>query len=130
MDEVFNALVGYLPSIVFCVLVYAAVLLQRKVIEKAWPKIKENWVWREIALPAGPYGTGFLLAALIRDWPFPEAFQGSFWLHVSFGVFLGAISGFVYKAFWAYLKHKKEDFEKLVGNDSEEKIESFRKILK
>lgn len=111
MDQAINELMAWLPSIVFCVLVYAAVLGQRKVLERVWKKASDNWYWKEVFLPAGPYGTAAILAMVIPSWPFPEMFMQSWTLHVAFAVFLGAVSGQVYRTLWSYLKKKKADIE-------------------
>lgn len=111
MDQVFNELMAWLPSIVFAVLVYALVLGQRKIVERIWKGAPNNWYWKEVLLPAGPFGTGAILAMIIPSWPFPEMFMEPYMLHVAFGVFLGAISGQVYRTLWAYLKKKKAEIE-------------------
>lgn len=111
MVEIFEQLLSLMPSIVFCVIVYGLVLGQRKVMEKAFKRVAESWYWREIFLPAGPYGTAMILAALIPSWPFPEAFMEPLSMHIAFGLFLGAISGQVYRTFWSYLKKKRAQIE-------------------
>ncbi len=107
MDNMFGELMAWMPSMVFCVLVYALVLGQRKVVEHIWRGAKDSWYWKEMFLPAGPYATGGLLAMFVAAWPFPEMFMASHMMHIAFGVFLGAIGGQVYRMLWSYLKNKK-----------------------
>lgn len=111
MEQMFNELMSWMPSIVFCVLVYALVLGQRKVVERMLKNAKGNWYWSNVFLPAGPYMTGMLMAMMIPTWPFPEMFMEPKMLHMAFGMFLGAISGQVYRTLYAFLKKKKAEIE-------------------
>ena len=90
-----------LENIVLCLVVVALVWAQRKLAELLIPALTQpgteaNHWWSEFFVPVGPLGTGALLT-LIPQLPVPEIFAGSWVSRMVFGIFLGLISGLVYR---------------------------------
>jgi hypothetical protein len=101
-------------TIVFCIVVWFAVLILRRIIQGLGKKIAyifpdkwEPWwieAWREWILPAMPIVLGGLMAFGIPAYPFPEAFAASSTGRVFFGLVAGGASGYAYRFFKFYLK--------------------------
>jgi VIT1/CCC1 family predicted Fe2+/Mn2+ transporter len=107
-----------LENIVLCLAVVALVWAQRKLAELLIPSLTkegtraEKW-WSEFLVPIGPIGTGALLM-LIPYLPAPEMFSSSLVSRGIFGIFLGLISGLVYRLV------KKNFLNKIGGKNEEE----------
>lgn len=90
-----------LENIVLCLAVVALVWAQRKLAELLIPSLTkegtkaQKW-WSEFLVPIGPLGTGGLLM-LIPQLPAPEMFSESLISRMIFGLFIGLISGLVYR---------------------------------
>jgi hypothetical protein len=100
MDSMFNQLFA-LPNLIFCLMVTILVWIQRKVIATAWKGAETNKLYREILLPLGPIGTGAILAACVKSYPYPESFH-SFGPRVIYGSVIGLVSAHGYKMLKAY----------------------------
>lgn len=114
-DQIFT-----IANIVFSVIIWIFVLVQRVAVEKIWnffkkTPISENKWWKDVFLPAGPLGTGAILAALIETYPYPDVFAGSFWGRVFFGIFCGLVSGFVYRMLKKFVKNNESTDENVVS---------------
>lgn len=94
-----------MPMLIFCLVVAVLVWTQRRCLELAWPKIKENKIWRELFLPIGPPGTGAILGGLIVNYPFPETLTSLFG-RIFCGVVCGLASGTVYRILKKFLNEK------------------------
>jgi hypothetical protein len=101
-------------TLVFCIVIWLAVLVLRRVVQAAAKKIAkifpdkwEPWwveAWREWILPALPIVLGGLAAFGIPAYPFPEAFAASGAGRTFFGLVAGGASGYAYRFFKFYLK--------------------------
>jgi hypothetical protein len=90
-----------LENIVLCLSIVALVWVQRKLAEMLIPSLlksgtKAHKWWSEFFVPLGPIGTGGLLT-LMPQLPVPEIFAGSLMSRMIFGIFLGLISGLVFR---------------------------------
>lgn len=98
--DVLNQLLS-VENIVLCLAIVGLVWMQRKALELSFPKLKNKetklgkW-WHEFLIPLGPLGTGVLLT-LVPAVPVPEMFAGGVINRGIFGIFLGLISGLVYR---------------------------------
>jgi len=98
--DVFNQLIS-VENIVLCFAIVALVWFQRKLVELSFPAVlKEGtklrkW-WKSFFIPLGPIGSGGLLT-LIPQIPVPEMFADGSVSRIVFGVFLGLISGLVFR---------------------------------
>lgn len=95
-----------IATIVFCLVVAFLVLIQRRIAETAFPKIKRNKYWRGLFLPLGPAATGFLLSWLVTSYPYPELFANSSVARAFFGITCGLASGVVYRIFKQFFGDK------------------------
>ena len=101
-------------TIVFCIVIWFAVLILRRLIQglgkkiaKIFPDKWEPWwieAWREWMLPALPIILGGLVAFGIPAYPFPEAFAASGAGRAFCGLVAGGASGYAYRFFKFYLK--------------------------
>ena len=106
-----------LPILIFCLVIWFLVLVQRRLVEYVvqaiWKKdIKQSRFWRDLLLPIGPSGTGAILAGLISDFPFPEILGTSLTGRIFIGVVCGLLSGTAYQIL------KKFILDKTGNNDS------------
>jgi hypothetical protein len=103
MDQTLETLFASLPIIVFCVVVWALVVLQRRILE-GWifNKIKQT---REVALPAGPIATSVILAILFPQYPLFTVMEGP-WGRMFVGIFLGLFCGLLYRFVKKYIVAK------------------------
>lgn len=103
-----------LPTIIFMVIIYLAVLVFRKGVEFSGRKIAyvfpdkyEPWwtmVWREYVLLAAPSIFGGLIAFLFTGYPFPEVFNSNIWARISFGIVAGLCTNNAYTFFNFHIK--------------------------
>lgn len=140
-----------LPFIIFCVVIYLTTRVFRAIIEfvagkiykvnifilKALKKIKPlsqkidikhidsvaSWVWKENVLPATPILVGGLMAYLIKDYPYPDAFGTTVSSRVFLGLFAGLICTALYPRFNYYFKKyinkKADDLESKINSVEE-----------
>jgi hypothetical protein len=114
MDQTLEVLFASLPIIVFCVVVWALVVLQRRILE-GWifNKIKQtrgkdlskSLFYNEVALPAGPIATSVILAILFPQYPLFTVMEGP-WGRVFVGIFLGLFCGLLYRFVKKYIVAK------------------------
>lgn len=95
-----------MPMVLFCLVIWVLVWVQRKAVELAFPHAKEHKFWREFLLPLGPSATGAIFAAFMKMYPFPEIFAGSLSGRVFCGVVCGMGSGLVYRIYKQFLANK------------------------
>lgn len=105
-----------LSALVFCLMVWALVLIQRRVLLLAWKNAESNRFYRELFLPLGPIATGGLLAAFVSQYPFPEMFGASLSARIFFGVVCGLASSHAYRILKSFLMSKSAVAE---NSDSE-----------
>jgi hypothetical protein len=129
-------------ALVFCIVIWMATLLLRRIIEAIAGKVKyifpdkyePFWVelWREKLLPNLPIGVGGLMAWLVEVYPYPPPFDDSISGRIFFGLVAGLASGHVYRFFKRFLpngaKDKVQELEekiagKLPDDEEEEKEE-------
>lgn len=111
-----------LPTLIFCLMVWILVWLQRKGIGLLWKNSKENKLWNEMFMPMSPPLLGGLVAAFVKMYPFPEQFAGSLSGRVFFGAVCGLLSGYVYRIVKRMLAKKESDSgdaegDELLGGD-------------
>lgn len=94
-----------LPMLIFCLVIFVLVWFQRRFLELAWPKIKDNVFWRELFLPIGPPGTGAILGALICDYPFPDILN-NLTGRIFCGIVCGLASAKAYRIMKMFLAEK------------------------
>ncbi len=97
MEGVISTVFGFLPSVAFCVVVWAIVLFIRSILDYACPSVRKSRFWKKVVLQAFPVVVGGVVAMVAKDYPFPEEFLSGA-PHTFFGMFLGYISGHVYSA--------------------------------
>lgn len=102
-----------LSTVVLCLAIFALVWVQRRAIETYLPKVKEMKSWKEFWVPLAPLGTGALLGAVAKPYPWPEMFADSMVSRMIFGIVCGLGSGLVYRLF------KKNLMERLNQSNSE-----------
>lgn len=103
-----------LPTIIFCIVLYLATLIIRRLVElaakpisKIFPDKWEPWwvcAWKDWILPGLPVLLGGLSGWLITTYPYPEAIGTSTVAHIGFGVVCGWASGYVYRSAKALIK--------------------------
>lgn len=111
-------------NVLFCLAIAGLVQIQKKLAEwilvkinwfaanvwpkKVWPDLVKSKLWTEVFVPAGPLGTGMIMALILEEYPYPEMF-GSGDARLIFGLGCGLLSGFVWrvvkKNFGEYLKN-------------------------
>lgn len=106
-----------LSTIVFCLVVFCLVWVQRKVVEGLLPKLKDpkykySHYWTELFVPIGPISTGGILGFLVSEYPYPEMFSTST-SRTFFGIVCGLLSGLVYRLV------KKNVLEKFMNGKKE-----------
>lgn len=107
MENVLFAIFS-VQTVIFCLAIYLSVLLVRRVVEtgakqiaRIFPDKWEPWwihTWREWILPIMPIMLGGLVAALARDYPYPEALGGSNVARIFYGLVAGWASAYVYRS--------------------------------
>lgn len=87
-----------LQTLIFCLFVYAVVFCLRKIAEGAGRKwdIRNNFYWREVALPVLPALVGAVTGVCFTSMAYPEGF-GTVGARSIFGLVCGFASGLVYK---------------------------------
>jgi hypothetical protein len=152
-----DAVTGFftIETIVFCVVIWFATLIVRRVVQKVakligrvFPdKWEPYWInlWREDILPWLPLVTGGALAWQIDDYPYPESLAVSLSSKIFYGIVCGAISGLVYRRIKPLIKkfapkkvkeiEKKlteglgpEDEETLPGEEAEKQLEATTEV--
>ncbi len=113
MDQILGQFFS-LETIIFCIVVYIAVLVTRRLVETSAKYLSKyvpekyssniTEVWREWVLPVLPMLIGALLAFAIVAYPFPAIFAVSVSGRVFFGIVSGMASGYVYRFFKYYSK--------------------------
>lgn len=98
MENLIMQLTSFLPSMVFCVVVWFVVMLIRKLLDYFFPNVRQTRFWKKVVLQSFPVIMGGLLAFIVPMYPFPEYFMNNHVVHTFFGMFLGYISGHVYSA--------------------------------
>lgn len=119
---VLNVSVNLFPTIVFCVVVWAMVMLQRRFLEtvvfpiikkKTGKDINKSLFYQEVSLPSGPIGTSVILALLLPGYPLPAIAAGAILGinvgRVFIGIFLGLFCGFIYRMVKKYFFVKVGD---------------------
>lgn len=101
-------------TIVFCLAIYLAVLVCRRLVEfiarKTAKLIPDKWesvwiyAWSDLILPAAPVILGGVVAFFVKQYPYPEVVAGSDLARVSFGLVAGFSSAYVYRAFKVLLE--------------------------
>lgn len=102
MDNVLTELFS-LSTVILCVGLWIAVLVERRVTEFFWKTLKAKKVWNELILPLLPLANGLTFGLLATKYPYPEVFAGSMSGRVFFSVVCGLASAHVYrilKKFW------------------------------
>lgn len=103
MENIIAQVMAFLPSVVFCIIVWFLVLLSRNILDHFCPNVRKTRFWKKVVLQSFPVVMGGLIAIIVPDYPFPEHFaDGS--PHAFFGMFLGYLSGHVYSAVKYYVK--------------------------
>ena len=97
--------------IVFSLVIWVIVWVQRKIVELWFTKITQYKAWRELFLPVLPVVVGGLLAAVAKQYPYPELFAKNLSSRMFLGIVCGLFSGFVYNLI------KKNLVEKLLKKD-------------
>jgi hypothetical protein len=119
-------------TVVFCIVIWLAVLVTRRVVQAAAKKIAkifpdkwEPWwieAWRHWMLPALPLVAGALMAFGIPAYPFPEVFAASATGRIFFGLVAGGASGYAYRFFKLYLKkllpEKVQELEEKISENA------------
>lgn len=96
MPDILTQLLN-VSTIVFCLAIFALVWIQRKTVETVFPAIVDKKYWREFLVPAGPIGTGGIIAAVVTSYPYPDMFKETWSARTAFGIFCGLFSGFLYR---------------------------------
>lgn len=114
MDQTLDILLSTLPIIVFCVVVWALVVMQRRIFEgwlfvafrlKYKVDVAKNLFYNEVLLPCAPIGTSVLLAVLVPSYPLFVVMPGVVG-RIFVGIFLGLFCGLVYRMVKKYLLTK------------------------
>lgn len=109
--------------LLFSLIIWILVLIQRKVVESVVPKFKESHYWNELFLPLGPIGTGIILAGLLKTYPFPTVWGTGLAVRLGEGAICGLASGYVYRIV------KKTIFAKLGIQEKEKPNEEETSLL-
>jgi SNF family Na+-dependent transporter len=113
MENVLSILFS-LQTIIFCLGIYLSVLIGRRIIEaiakkiaKLLPDKANSWirhVWEEWLLPGAPVAIGGLIAAFVKQYPYPDAVVGSELARIFYGLIAGWASAYVYRSAKALIK--------------------------
>lgn len=118
MDQVLDQALNLLPILVFAVIVWYLVYLQRQFLEKViFAKIKEKYnidittivLYKVIALRLAPLGTAIGLALLIPQYPLFTLIStagGETVNRIMSSAFIGIFAGYIYNAVKDWVKHK------------------------
>lgn len=109
-------------TVVFALVIWVLVLLQRKVVDVLLPKLATTKIWLELILPFLPVIMGGVIALVVKKYPFPETFSVSASSRLFFGVVCGLFSGLVYRVVKAFI------LQKLPKKDGDEKADSQGKL--
>lgn len=96
MNEIVEQFLS-LPLVIYCLVIWALVWVQRRGVEVGIPSIKTKKFWTEFLVPLGPLGTGALLAAALPMYPFPEMFVAHWTGRAAVGLACGLVSGLVFR---------------------------------
>lgn len=99
-----------IQMILFCLVIFVLVWIQRKVVEVYFPKVKASKLWTEFFLPLGPCGTGFTFAAIVKSYPFPAILDDTWLNRGCLGIGCGIFAAYVYRMINAA-------FNKKIGTD-------------
>lgn len=91
--------------VLFALMVWISVALPRLVVEKAWPSLKDNSWWRDVALTVIPPVIGIIYALIMRQYPFLVD-QKSEGVRVGLGMTGGFFASFVVRVVKARLKER------------------------
>lgn len=87
-----------LSTLVFCLMVFSLVWVQRRAMELMFPKLPSIKSWSDFWVPLGPLGTGAIAGILCKQYPYPEMFLNSVWYdRAAYGIACGLISGLIYQ---------------------------------
>jgi hypothetical protein len=132
MNDILTNFLSF-STLVFCLAVFAAVWVQRKLFDFFLPVLKatllkhsplflSNFIksktnllskfYKEVLVPIAPIGTGGLMAYFVTMYPYPELFTNTS-PRVFFGVVCGLVSAWVYKV------AKKTFMDKFKKSDKE-----------
>lgn len=95
-----------IPMLIFCVVIYVLVQIQRTSLEMILPTVKTSKLWTDLFLPIGPCGTGVILATIFKTYPFPAIMANSWSNRSALGIFCGIFSGYIYKLVKAWIVKK------------------------
>ena len=87
------------PMVVFALVIWALVWIQRRGLETFIPSIKNKKWWNDFLIPLGPLGTGAILASILTMYPFPELLAGHWTGRAALGLVCGLGSGLVYRLY-------------------------------
>lgn len=93
-----DMIMGFLPSIVFGVIVWFITQVIKTILHKIFPQMKGKRPWKKLVLQSLPVVIGGLIALLVPAYPFPAHFMGGKVEHTMFGMFIGYMSGHIYSA--------------------------------
>lgn len=90
-----------LSTLVFMMVVFSAVFIQRKLVEAILPSLKEkdsrwNKLWTDFFVPVGPIATGGIIGWLVDNYPYPTMFAGPT-AQIFYGIVCGLFSGLAYR---------------------------------
>lgn len=100
-DDIIHV-VGW-PTLVFCLGIYFAVFVVRKIVAGVSPKVEGSHYWREVVMPIMPVIFGALASLAATKYPLP-AFISSTSSRLFLGAVMGGASGWTYKIFKALIK--------------------------
>lgn len=84
-------------SLLFCLGIYVVLFVLRRAVEWKWPAVRgKDTFWEDVALPSLPVLLGVLLAACIRNYPYPAIIQ-TLGGRIFFGMVCGFLSTWIYR---------------------------------
>lgn len=95
-----------LPIVIFCLVICFLVWLQKTGLEMAFPKLKNMKIWNDFLVHIGPCGTGGIIAASVKAYPFPAILDTNWFNRACVGIVCGVFSAYVWRMAKSFLVQK------------------------
>jgi len=109
MGDILGQLIT-VPNLVFCIMIALIVEGKNRLISYFWAGAKTNKLYQDLGLPLAPLVIGALLAALVKSYPYPEAFS-AFGPRLILGSIFGLVSAHIYRIGKKFIVKKEKEID-------------------